>query len=61
MSKSHGISLFGEKGKSFGADLPHPRCYKVQKVPGYIGLSSNWVFQTLIFNNQHEAADSMHE
>ena len=28
----------GKKGKSFGADLPHPGCYKVQKVPGYIGL-----------------------
>ena len=27
-----------EKGKSFGADLPHPGCYKVQKVPGWIGL-----------------------
>ena len=29
---------FRKKGKSFGADLPHPGCYKVQKVPGYIGL-----------------------
>ena len=27
-----------EKGKNWGADLPHPVCYKVQKVPGYIGL-----------------------
>ena len=28
----------GKKGKSLGADLPNPGCYKVQKVPGYIGL-----------------------
>ena len=31
---SHSIQEFRKKGKSFGADLPHPGCYKVQKVPG---------------------------
>ena len=29
---------FRKKGKSLGAHLPHPGCYRVQKLPGYIGF-----------------------
>ena len=44
---SHSILEFRGK-KSFGADLPHPGCYKVQKVQGYIGLN----LQTLMYWKQ---------